>query len=994
MEDLVGQAIQYAADELSSYAFAAGIDAARGRISNVLLGQHVERTMRAVFSRAVARMLHEMRDRVEVEGDSLDVESVEVVRELLGDLFSDGEAARTLLRVAIQFEPMPLDALRRRFSELGYNADTLPIDFDRALVVLAERLYDEFATEAERDNSPLQPLVNRELLSASRAHAAVLKRLVGGSLRTGFTVEDALLTSEVRCTVRWQALGVSREEAATLAADPAIGAAPPELVAALESGARDGRVTILSAALGAGKSLALERVYQRALSRLSEKPECPLPVFLRASEVSGPLRDAVEARTPPGDPSRQGCLLCLDGIEAPGFSRASELLEEARELADAWPTTAVFIASRPVQGLGHEWELEDLPPLSEGEAQQLYDGFSGRTEPLSFPRDWPDSLKDAVRRPLFAILAGLDHAARRGSWRSPRSLGELMSGLVERALDRTEFETAKAQLTRLAVLATDRGGGPVQRAEVASPWQGRSLRRSGLILEDEGTGSIAFSLPILEEWFAAGALGSSAVDLDALSRDPVKLGRWRYPLAIAVGALDHETTSRILTPIVQHSPSDAARAIADGLAKYGSVEDGTGPAPQEWAYRIRQAMAVWIDGLGPLAALVAPINEVSRDPAWEALPPEEYPAEELTLAPLGVGATGGGISALGWYRGVGRSEEVLELTEQGRMSEPPWHWPKLHYLLSAPGRQPSWAWRQTFDELEGELSKLLNRRMIPLNDGLPAAKEQAWLEARNSATGRRRAGEAINLDDLRFHLSYTGPDVRVSTIERPGRRPQRFYPRYLHAELRRLREAGVNEMRPPWPTSDRAPDSPELDRPGRSSVAVWSLYSPERLLERARVVFDQMLETYRWVVKRYFSRLAPAMATWAMLPARVTGTLYYGRIADYPAEDRPPVLSWYLDPLPEGAEGGTALELYDRGTECVPRFWDMEPPGGRAAILEAARKGRELRPSHSSEAISAVSHYSGSVLYLSEDPVRELTYQTLWNDLRNAGWVHGSLRAQ
>ena len=745
--------------------------------------------------------------------------------------------------------------------------------------------------------------------------------------------------------MQWQAVGVSREEAAALAADPAVGSAPQQLADDLVSGTRNGRVTILSAGLGAGKSLALERVHQRALARLTEEPGAPLPVFLRARDVSGSLRGAVEAQASPiGDPFRRGCLLCLDGVEEPGFSRASDLLEEARELAGSWPTTAVLIASRPVQALGHEWEVEDLPPLSEEEAGRLYGRFSGADEPLPIPRNWPDSLKDAVRRPLFAILAGLDHAERRSDWHNPRSLGELMSGLVERALERTDFETAEAQLTRLAVLATDRGGGPVQRAEVASPWQVRSLRRSGLVVEDERTGSIDFSLPILEEWFAAGALGSGAVDPEALSGDPARLGRWRYPLAMAVGVLDHATASQVLTPIVRRSPSDAARAIADGLAKYGSVEDGAGPAPQEWARRIRQAMAAWIDGLGPLAALVAPVNEVSRGPAWEASRPEEYPAEGLTLAPLGVGATGGSISTLGWYRGGGRSQEVLELTEEGRMSEPPWHWPKLHHLLSAPGRQPSWAWRHTFDELAGELFELLNRRRIPLDDGLPAAREQAWLEARTSANGRRRAGEAISLDDLRFHLSHTGPDVSVLTVERPGRRPQRFYPRYMHAELRRLREAGVSEMRPPWPTSDRAPDSPELDRPGRSGVAVWALYSPERLLERARVVFEQMLVTYRWIVERYFPRLAPAMATWVMLPARVTGTLYYGRMASNPTEDRPPVLSWYLDPLPEGAEDETAFGLYDGGADCVPSFWDMDPPGGECRCSGSRAKGARSPP--------------------------------------------------
>jgi Rod binding domain-containing protein len=116
MEDLVEQAITYAADELSSYAFAAGIDAVRVGLRHMVLGEPAERAMRAVFSRAVARMLREMRDAAEAEGSVLDVESVEVARDLLGELFSDAEAAGALLRVAVSLEPVPLDALRGRFS--------------------------------------------------------------------------------------------------------------------------------------------------------------------------------------------------------------------------------------------------------------------------------------------------------------------------------------------------------------------------------------------------------------------------------------------------------------------------------------------------------------------------------------------------------------------------------------------------------------------------------------------------------------------------------------------------------------------------------------------------------------------------------------------------------------------------------------------------------------------------------------------------------------
>lgn len=892
-----------------------------------------------------------------------------------------------LLGAALRWGPVPVDVLRDRFVELDRDPDTLlPFSFDHTMIILTDRLYDEFVLEARKENSRIQPLVNEELLSASREHHAVLRELMLSKPRLGVTAKEALLESKARCAVRWRALGINQEVAVALATDPEVGAPPPDLSEQLES--TEGGVSILTAEIGVGKSLMLERIHQRALYRFNEASGAPVPVFLRARNVDGSLRGAVTMKVGPmGDTSSRGCLLCLDGVEEVGYSRALELLEEARELIYVWPGTTAMITSRPMSGFGFEEELVPVQPLSEEEAEELAGRFSSDATPFAFPHDWPESLRNAVRRPLFSILVGLDWAERRGDWHRPRSLGELLARLVERALQRTNFEDAEEQLQRLAMLATDRGRSPVQTEEVASPWQARSLRRSGLVMEDEQAGTITFSLPILEEWFAAGAMASEKVNVGELADDPIRLERWRYPLAIAVGTLRHEAASRLLLPIVHRSPANAAKIVDDGLAEYGRVEAGAEPSAEVCVRRIRQTMAAWIEGLGPLAALIAPVNEVSRAPAWEASPPEEYPIDGLTLAPLGVRLAGNNITALGWYRASKGDAEVLEVPAREDRSEPPWHWPRVR-LMFAPGRQLSWAWRHTLDELAAELSELLKRRKLPLDDGLPAAREHAWLEARVSSTGRRVPGDPICTDDLQWHLDLNDPDTRAITFERPGLRPEHFYPRYLRAELRRMQAVGRREMYPPWPTQDLRPDAPELHRPDRNSVATWALYSPERLLERARVVFEGMLETYRWIVQRYFPHLAPAMPTWTMLPARVIGVLYYGYMADTTLEDKPPILCWYLDPLGEGAESEVAFRLHETGITSSTSFWDLRP-FSQDAVIEAARRGRAMRP-HSAAAITAVTHYDSGVLYSAKAPIQELTYETLWWDLQQAGWVRGN----
>lgn len=409
--------VQQIAEKLANTVIDAGGRGLQRRLGRAILGTPEERAVRDVYSRAIAGMLlGEMRHATGA-GEDADAygEQLKVAETLLGELFADEEAADVLLEAALKWGPVPVDVLRDRFVELDRDPDTLlPFGFDRAMIILTDRLYDEFVLEARKENSRIQPLVNEELLSASREHHAVLRELMLRKPRLGVTGKEALLESKARCAVRWRALGINQEVAVALATDPEVGAPPPDLSEQLES--TEGGVSILTAEIGVGKSLMLERIHQRALYRFNESSGTPVPVFLRARNVDGSLRGAVMTKARPmGDTSSRGCLLCLDGVEEVGYSRALELLEEARELIYVWPGTTVMITSRPLSGFGFEEELVPVQPLSEEEAEELAGRFSSDATPFAFPHDWPESLRNAVRRPLFSILVGLDWAERCGA---------------------------------------------------------------------------------------------------------------------------------------------------------------------------------------------------------------------------------------------------------------------------------------------------------------------------------------------------------------------------------------------------------------------------------------------------------------------------------------------------------------------------------------------------------------------------------------------------
>ena len=74
-----------------------------------------------------------------------------------------------------------------------------------------------------------------------------------------------------------KAIGLDDEEADMLATRAL--ATPPSITVS-ES------LTVMSGAMGVGKTTELERVHRLAIDRALADPDAPIPVFLRASEVT------------------------------------------------------------------------------------------------------------------------------------------------------------------------------------------------------------------------------------------------------------------------------------------------------------------------------------------------------------------------------------------------------------------------------------------------------------------------------------------------------------------------------------------------------------------------------------------------------------------------------------------------------------------------------------------------------------------------------------
>lgn len=882
-----------------------------------------------------------------------DPELLALPKEQLQTFFRDQEVAETIVGSALDSDPLPVDWLRNRFDRLGFDPIRFLVSFEWAMNVFWKRLAKILREEASKGGPLSDLVVTAKLYEQERAIQELLQR----TKPIGPSADELERESWVRCKRRWTLLGVEPKEAEALARNPTVGAPSPELREML-----DRPVVVISASVGSGKSLLLDRLMQRAIVRYRESETAPLPVFLEAARVENGLREAVVERTTAfrGRPEECGAAVFLDGLDEIDRSKARRLMDDAYYLPERWTNTTVVLAGRPIQELEEEKEREgafEVPELTEDETEALIRRFSGNERVfVGSSHEEPSSIAEAARRPLFATLMGLNMRNQYGP--QARSIGELLSHLVERAL-RTSGETVELwELRELAVAITDSGRSYVRATDAGTGTQVRRLRSTGLVQEEEG--ALRFSLQILSEWFAAQALEEGEVDATALAADFARLERWRYPLIMAVSNFGYERVLRIFEPIVRAAPAFASQIIDAAFVRHGDAADRPVEGVEEVTERFRRTMGAWVEGLGSLAPLFAPVRQ---------------DGSVGTLAITGFGSWKPGVGNYAWYAGPVKLPDMVSFSRI-KDSELCYGIPQRTYVV---GRQAAWPWHTTFKDLRGDLEKTLKRNELPAFTPM-LAREAAWRTAKDLLFREKKRPRSKNiplaLDEIEALLNEFGAWDGAWIWRRPSRtslQPVLYGARHLVEEVLRLKDLGETEMLSPVPVFDLSVEEAKERVGSDEAMYTWDRYSDERLLERARLVVEEALRAYAKIVETLLPKLRPHIPIAATLPGRIVGSLDPGRDGKRVG----PSVRWYMEPLPLGSESTSEISLGAR-----PEY--REEYEGHASYLRP--KIAALRPGAAGWLGPMIDQLHFDQLF-DLTPVTKTARYWLWEDLNYAKWT-------
>lgn len=734
----------------------------------------------------------------------------------------------------------------------------------------------------------------------------------------------ATLASDLHgmAVARWMAVGLATPKAQELASDLTVGRLPLDQ---LPNEAE--RLRVLEAPVGAGKTIAAIRYAQEAVRLARDNPTAPLPIWVSAGatpDIGGAVRAALaQAGRPPAGP----VLLVVDGLDESPSGTTASAVEWARACAYSQSESRVLLTARPSIVRFREGEAAILPELSPFDATSLVARAFGVSLSEHALYDLAEPLRDAVRRPLFALMLGRLTAV--APMATLTYVGELIDSLVTEALRRSGTPDGERVLATLARLSLDAGVQAIPIRDVTSLSELPSLIATRMVTASPDR-MIQFSLPIFREWFGARAVDLGFVEVVDIVASPERLEHWRYAIFLAATTMRRDGVTGLLDNLARSAPGFAGEFLAGA------------PPPQEMAPApgsdaaiadsIRNAWSAFEAGLGHLADMVGPkINGV--------------------LPTLGVQLRGGGLIYT-WSKTASTPPGIAlpNSFSWDAPVDPEWGRRKFRDSVST---DPLWAWRIAQEDLKEELQEVLEARA--LFPDVPAMRaEAAWKAALQLSRSGDHRYEALDSTAVAAHLAALG----TAELLREWPMGRRLIPL---DPLRRVLATGAGDLRPPYNEPDQL----------RSSL-VWSGFSDQALLDRTRAVYQAAFEIYQGFVDHFFPRFAPWLELALLLPAHVRGLLRPAKGGHSPA------LTYVIDPLPPTAKTRLEIELTtadSRGTndwawlamegnaEAIARFRPWSPPWLRAT------------------ASTTVLEVFGA------DPATRLAEKWLAADLHRIGWL-------
>jgi len=278
------------------------------------------------------------------------------------------------------------------------------------------------------------------------------------------------------------------------------------------------------------------------------------------------------------------------------------------------------------------------------------------------------------------------------------------------------------------------------------------------------------------------------------------------------------------------------------------------------------------------------------------------------------------------------------------------------FNLSLFGNQASWPWQQVIQSSVGSLAQYLHERRLPVYPGF-LSFEAAWHAA--CALTRK--------DYLRYSNYFVFAPIAIEAIELK-------LAESIDARFSLMMQYCVNQLRVEIDFAKQY-NATHLQQNGAfRDFKRHSNASPEILLAYTTYVFEGALTGYQQLVDRWFPNLVSNFRLGSYLPARLIGTVVP------PDQENKVKVDYYWEPLPNGQRSCVDFKLDNQtSSEDSPRYQSVL---GQQEIL---------RPDHQMNRYHNVRtwHPFGKH-WLGNNPITELTYQWLWEDLARLKWVKDS----
>lgn len=675
-------------------------------------------------------------------------------------------------------------------------------------------------------------------------------------------IEELYRTSLSRCKQMWRTLNVPENVATELSEDTSVG----DLLGSPCSG-----LYVVFGDQGSGKTLAAERLFQRWLKQSLEDSSQPFPLFINSRDLSEPLNEYINKMTQGySSPAIQGATIIIDGIDEIGLSQANSLLEQIRVFADANPKAVIIITSRQLPGLNVDGVKQiELSTMEDEKITDLIIKMAGRAIDRFEMYEWSESIQDAIRYPLFAVMMGVTLR------NNPNFTATRRNQLVNLFAQKTAKDAEENDwlLQKLAA-ETIKIGTRVNKSTISKKqFEQNMLINSRLVNEQDG--KVDFTLSIFREFYAARAIIEETISIN--STMPVS-DRWLMSMAIVMEE-DEERGNELIHKLVSSDPGFASLLLKELVSRWddhatGTISLGT---PEEVGQEIWTAMDNWRQGLGKLFSIIGPVSSNGG------------------TATLGIDISGYRI-VTSWYRGTDLPS-VVKLSEHMDGETQDENWPTLSFQdISYTAYSQYWPWIWTKKFLVHTLSESIKSNRLVL-ESKDAVRELVWDFSCNVYKF-----SAVELTEIsvREILHFIEKLRDFNGIHFGNSYGVQFWDceiKSIKSHLMKLLENGVDTISAPWPSADEPMSS--------SSGAIY--YSGQRLLDRTNAIYTGALSIYETTIDQWFGPFDKQLELIRPRPAKLEGGLVLPDRQDVLSID--PILTRAISPLSAGEESIATFKI-------------------------------------------------------------------------------------